>query len=97
MTNAATVRSRAGNSMQLDCPHCGLREVEEFHCRGTVPEFDGDSLEGIYLRIDRPDVSREYWQHVDGCRSWLLVCRNPSTNAVLSIEILAAATSVPGK
>ena len=95
--NAGTDRSRAGNSMQLDCPFCGLREVEEFHCRGTVPEFGADSVAGIYLRVDRAETSTEYWQHVDGCRSWLLVRRNPSTNEVQSIEMLASATSATGE
>ena len=89
--NAGTARSRAGSRMQLDCPFCGVREVEEFHCRGTAPDFGTDSVDGVYLRIDRSETSTEYWQHVEGCRSWLLIRRNPSTNAVLGIELLASA------
>jgi sarcosine oxidase delta subunit len=40
----------------------------------------------VYLRVDSTDLSVEYWQHVQGCRAWLSVERNPSTGAVLSVE-----------
>jgi len=42
------------------------------------------------LRVDSLQSSVEYWQHVQGCRAWLLVQRNPSTGAVLDVEMLPA-------
>ena len=42
----------------------------------------------IYERTNRNDSSREYWQHVHGCRAWLVVHRNPSTAEVLEVRFL---------
>jgi heterotetrameric sarcosine oxidase delta subunit len=74
--------------MQLHCPFCGWRQVEEFRCRGVVAEFDPDTVSGVYQRVNRTDSSVEYWQHVKACRSWLQVWRNPTTGAVLEIRSL---------
>lgn len=79
--------------MQLNCPFCGWREVEEFHCRGTTPEPGADPIAGVYLRVPRKDVSVEYWQHSHGCHSWLLIRRNPSSGDVLEIEMLDVAAA----
>ena len=79
--------------MQLHCPFCGWRQVEEFSCRGVVPEFDIATIKGVYQRVNRTDSSVEYWQHVKGCRSWLRVWRNPSTGEVLEILTLDSVAS----
>lgn len=77
--------------MQLHCPFCGWREADEFECRGTAPEPGTDPVASLYERVNRPELSSEYWQHTGGCRSWLKLQRNPSTGEVLSTEMLAAA------
>jgi len=74
--------------MQLQCPFCGWRQVEEFRCRGAVAEFDPDTVSGVYLRVNRTDSSVEYWQHLNGCRLWLRVRRNPSSGEVLEVQSL---------
>lgn len=74
--------------MQLDCPFCGWRQVEEFRCRGVVTEFDPDTVNGVYQRVNRTDSSVEHWQHLHGCRSWLRVWRNPTSGEVLEIQSL---------
>ena len=84
----APVRFRCCTEMQLHCPFCGWRQVEEFSCRGAVPEFDANTINGVYQRFNRTDSSVEYWQHVKACRSWLQVSRNPSTGEVLEIQPL---------
>ena len=71
---------------QLQCPFCGPRELQEFEFRKTQASVTTSEFSKVYLRVDSVDVSVEYWQHVQGCRAWLLVQRNPSTGAVLSIE-----------
>jgi heterotetrameric sarcosine oxidase delta subunit len=73
--------------MQLHCPFCGLRQVEEFHCRGMVADSD-DAISAVYERVNRTDSSVEYWQHVDGCRAWLQIWRNPTTGEVFEIQSL---------
>ena len=76
--------------MQIECPFCGCRQVEEFHCRGMVPESNA-AIAALYERENRMDRSDEYWQHDGGCRAWLLVRRNPSTGEVLDIRPLDSA------
>jgi len=45
----------------------------------------------VYLRVDSAERSVEEWQHVAGCRAWLLVDRNPSTGLVHSITLVGDA------
>jgi methylglutamate dehydrogenase subunit B len=73
---------------QLQCPFCGARELQEFEFRKTRANVTTSEFSKVYLRVDSVDLSVEYWQHVQGCRAWLLVQRNPSTGVVLSTEVL---------
>ena len=75
---------------QLRCPFCGARELHEFEFRKTRANLDSSAFSQVYLRVDSLDLSVEYWQHVHGCRAWLLVQRNPSTGAALAVEMLPA-------
>jgi sarcosine oxidase subunit delta len=77
---------------QLHCPFCGARELHEFEFRNTRANVTTSEFSKVYLRVDSIDLSVEYWQHVQGCRAWLLVQRNPSTGAVLGIEALPGVT-----
>lgn len=72
----------------LDCPFCGPRMLEEFAFQRTCGARDGDAVSRVYLRTERVDRSLEYWQHVQGCRAWLTVVRNPSTGEILSVRML---------
>ena len=71
----------------LDCPFCGARPLGEFVFRKTSPNAGDTAFEAVYLRRDSESASREEWQHVGGCRAWLLVTRNPSTGAVLQVVL----------
>ena len=97
----------------MACPFCGLRPLEEFLFRKTVPNVGtgsgvgpgpgpgpgagadtGDSASAyaqVYLRVDSAEHSVEEWQHVAGCRAWLLIDRNPSTGVVRSVALLGGA------
>ena len=95
----------------MACPFCGLRPLEEFLFRKTVPNVGtgsgvgpgpgpgagadaGDSASAyaqVYLRVDSAERSVEEWQHVAGCRAWLLIDRNPSTGVVCSVALLGGA------
>jgi sarcosine oxidase subunit delta len=37
-------------------------------------------------RINPPGEHRELWYHSAGCHAWLVVTRNVSTHAILSVE-----------
>ena len=73
---------------QFVCPFCGPREIEEFTFHKTVPEPGSGPLAEVYYRVNRTDLSVEYWQHSRGCRAWLKMTRNPSTSAVLEVKNL---------
>ncbi len=73
---------------RLSCPFCGARELREFEFHKTLPEPGSDAYAHVYERANRLELSAEYWQHATGCRAWLLVRRNPSTGAVLEVQIL---------
>ena len=82
----------------MACPFCGLRPLEEFLFRKTVPnvvagsgvgaDADAGAFTQVYLRVDSAEQSVEEWQHVAGCRAWLVVDRNPSTGVVRSVALL---------
>ena len=72
----------------LICPFCGPRELEEFLFHKTLPELGAGAYAAVYERENDPEDSLEHWQHAHGCRAWLVVRRNPSTGAVLTIELL---------
>ncbi len=81
---------------QLPCPFCGARELREFVFHKTLPaaasataDASADEFARTYLRVADPQLSVEHWQHVHGCRAWLLVRRNPSTGAVLAVQMLS--------
>jgi len=38
------------------------------------------------LRDNPAGAHRELWQHVGGCRAWLVVTRNSVTHAILEVE-----------
>ena len=74
--------------MRLSCPFCGPRELREFEFHKTLPARDAAPFAEVYERVDQPQLSVEHWQHVEGCRAWLLVQRNPSTDTVLAVRLL---------
>ena len=74
---------------RLACPFCGSRELREFLFHKTVPADDhGSVYQRTYERVASLEHSTEHWQHIEGCRSWLLVRRNPSTGEVTEICLL---------
>ncbi|MGH8239527.1 MAG: sarcosine oxidase subunit delta [Steroidobacteraceae bacterium] len=74
------------------CTFCGPRDLEEFHFRKTLPEPASTPVPRVYERLSRTDISIEHWQHLRGCRAWLLVHRNPSTGDVLLVRTLGGAS-----
>jgi sarcosine oxidase subunit delta len=80
------------------CPHCDLRPKEEFTVRGDAapvrPEAGADQeawFDYVFIRKNPKGVTREYWQHVGGCRRWLVVERDVVSHAVLSVTDARAA------
>jgi sarcosine oxidase subunit delta len=77
---------------RLTCPFCGPRELREFIFHKTLPaDGAGDEYQRTYERRASLELSVEHWQHVAGCRAWLLVQRNPSGGQVIEVRLLGAA------
>jgi sarcosine oxidase subunit delta len=79
--------------MRIPCCHCGARDSEEFTYLGDAtparPAPDAGAPQWaayVYLRDNPSGVHRELWQHVAGCRSWLVVTRKLRTHEILKVE-----------
>ena len=67
--------------LRIACPHCGVRDHEEFGYFGDASkaypplgaEHRDGWIEAVFMRDNPRGVHREFWQHVSGCRRWLVV------------------------
>lgn len=88
--------------MRIACPHCGLRDVQEFTYLGDAkprrPEglaaTDVAMIEYVYLRDNPRGSHEEFWYHGAGCQTWLVVRRDTLTHAIGSVVL--ANTRRPG-
>jgi sarcosine oxidase subunit delta len=86
--------------LRIPCPFCGERDQHEFAYGGdanvTRPARNDDSMEAwyryVFLRPNPKGRHREYWQHVSGCRSWLIVERDTATHEIFGARMAADAT-----
>jgi heterotetrameric sarcosine oxidase delta subunit len=75
----------------LTCPHCGRRPLDEFAFGGERRPVPG-TIEGDEARnfdevwnFENPDgMTTERWFHSAGCRRWLTVRRDTSTDTVVA-------------
>jgi methylglutamate dehydrogenase subunit B len=80
--------------MRITCPHCGSRGIEEFACRGNAPpRRPADDapvaawVDFVYLAANPKGPVRELWQHVQGCRTWLVVTRDTTSHEVIEVTL----------
>ncbi len=79
----------------IDCPCCGPRDHDDFRYGGDAaiirPGHDDPSMENwyryVFLRPNPKGAHREYWQHVSGCRQWLIVERDTATHAMGRVSL----------
>lgn len=82
--------------LMIHCPLCGERQYTEFRYGGDADKrrpphgtSDAKAWHDYLFLFDNPKgAHREFWQHVHGCRQWLIVLRDTATNTVMS-SILA--------
>ena len=81
--------------MRIACPYCGSRDAREFLYHGAADPVRPDAsapdalarfTDYVYLRDNPAGPHRELWQHVAGCRAWLVVTRDVRTHAILQVE-----------
>jgi heterotetrameric sarcosine oxidase delta subunit len=79
-------------SFLLECPNCGLRDVNEFKFQGEVTTRPRqptlrELTDYVYFRANVAGVQREWWYHRAGCGLWFLAERDTRTNEVLRTEL----------
>lgn len=79
--------------LRIDCPFCGTRDHSEFQYGGDgsiqYPELDApkqDWHDAVFLRENIRGMQTETWQHVNGCRMWLLIDRDTMTHEITAIR-----------
>ena len=79
--------------IRINCPFCGERDHSEFSYGGdgsiVYPALDApmdEWLEAVYQRENIRGVQTESWQHVSGCRQWILVERDTMTHEIHSVR-----------
>ncbi len=80
--------------MRIPCPHCGIREEEEFSyggAAGQLPALDG--LRGpkkwrkaLHMRPNPKGDLTELWCHASGCERWLIVIRNTTSQSISQVR-----------
>ena len=81
--------------IRLNCPVCGLRDEDEFRFVGDAtvkrPDMDNSDMqtwyEYVFLRDNPRGEHVEHWQHVHGCRQFLVVRRNTLTHEIESCRL----------
>ena len=78
-------------SIQISCPTCGRRPIEEF-VYGEIPvvpesivDADARDLDRAFMRANPEGAQTERWFHLYGCRRWLTVQRDTRTDEVLAV------------
>ncbi len=79
--------------IRIPCPFCGTRDHSEFAygSDGSIqyPALDATRKEwhdAVFLRDNICGVQTETWQHVQGCRMWLLIERDTMTHEIHSVR-----------
>jgi sarcosine oxidase subunit delta len=78
----------------LPCPRCGPRPIEEFtfggelrHVPAWIMDPDERDFDEVWI-FDNPDgPTTERWFHSAGCRRWLTVRRNTSSDTVIEVLV----------
>lgn len=85
----------------IDCPHCGKRPEDEFHCGGQAgvayPDdpyalSDEEWAQYLFYRDNPRGAFLEQWSHSGGCRRWFVIRRDTRTYQILETAPIGAAT-----
>lgn len=76
---------------RFDCPRCGRRPIEEFVFGGehhTIPDAitdaDARNLDEVWMFENPAGPTTERWFHAAGCRRWLTIRRDTTTDTVVA-------------
>ena len=87
--------------LRINCPFCGDRDHSEFTYGGDAtivyPALDAPLeawIDAVYVRANPKGPHRERWQHIIGCRLWLIVERDTLTHEITSVTPARSAVAV---
>jgi heterotetrameric sarcosine oxidase delta subunit len=70
--------------IKIPCPTCGPRDQTEFTFGGELRPLSAatpdEEFARVYLRENAAGAQDERWFHLFGCRRWLTVRRDTTTN-----------------
>ena len=74
--------------LRIQCPFCGERDYTEFRYGGDArrerPAHGSTDQKTwysyVFLFENPKGLHREFWQHLLGCRQWLVLERSTATN-----------------
>ena len=73
-------------AIRVPCPNCGWRSATEFRWGGELRPLDAPDPEADFERVLLPaneaGPQNERWFHLLGCRRWVTVRRDTTTNEV---------------
>ena len=79
--------------IRISCPFCGVRDHSEFGYGGDAsveyPPLSAsadDWLEAVFQRANLAGIQFETWQHLHGCRMWIIVERDTTTHQIYSVR-----------
>lgn len=71
-------------SLLVTCPSCGERPYTEFAFGGEVRDVSSPDVTSdfarVYLRENTAGVQEERWFHLLGCRRWVTLRRDTTSN-----------------
>ncbi|MEM6487039.1 MAG: sarcosine oxidase subunit delta [Pseudomonadota bacterium] len=80
--------------MQIHCPFCGPRDQDEFVYVGNAsvvyPPLDAPRevwCDAVFYHDNPRGWVHELWQHVHGCRSFLVIVRHTVTHEIASVRL----------
>jgi heterotetrameric sarcosine oxidase delta subunit len=82
-------------ALLIACPNCGTRPYTEFWFGGELtarPPAPGVAADAsaefarVWYRQNVAGMQSERWYHYAGCRRWLTVQRDTSTNVVHGVD-----------
>lgn len=81
--------------LRIHCPLCGERPYTEYRYGGDASKrrpphgvAEAQAWHDYLFLFDNPKgPHREFWQHVHGCREWLVVARDTATHVVSAVTL----------
>ena len=76
-------------ALRITCPNCGPRPVPEwahgeiFDVPDSIVDADARDLDRAYFHDNAEGVVREAWFHRFGCRRWVVVSRDTTTDRIV--------------